>query len=218
MDAPYLIQQAADYARRRLSGLEAGHDWWHVYRVWQNAKAIVASEPGANKLVVELGALFHDIADSKFHRGDESLAPRLTRACLSEWGCPDQVLDQVVFIVENVSFRGASVPLVAGPLELQIVRDADRLDALGAIGIARAFSFGGYRQRPFYDPELPPRPGMTSEEYKQRSGPTINHFYEKLLLLHDQMHTPTARALAARRHEFLELFLEEFYAEWEGRA
>ena len=193
-----IIDHTARYVRQTLATAEGGHDWWHIQRVWLNAQQIAARE-GGHRLVVELGALLHDIADAKFHQGDEEEGPRRARAYLESQAVEAAVVEAVVSIVRDVSFRkGAAVET----LELAIVQDADRLDALGAVGIARAFSYGGFANQPLHDPTLPP-PGKT----------TINHFYEKLLRLKDRMNTETGKQMAAERHQFMEQYLAQFFRE-----
>lgn len=211
-----LLQRTEAHVREALKGAEGGHDWHHTFRVWRNARHIAASEP-VDPLVVELAALLHDIADSKFHGGDEEIGPRTARRVLESFGAPEDTVRQVEMIVRHISFKGGhGDPSAFHFPELEVVRDADRLDAIGAIGIARAFSYGGHKGRALYDPEIPPKPGMSKEEYKKSSAPTVNHFYEKLLLLRDLMHTDTARRMAEERHRFMETYLEQFYREWEG--
>nr|AOE05842.1 phosphohydrolase [uncultured bacterium] len=176
----------------------------------------IAQGEKSNVMVVALGALLHDIADSKFHDGDESVGPALAREFLEREGAEEELIEAVILIIENISFKGGNKVSEYTSPELQIVQDADRLDALGAIGIARTFNYGGFKNRKLYDPAVPPRLNMTPEEYKKSEAPTINHFYEKLLLLKDRLHTQTAKDIAAKRHAFMEDFLTQFYAEWEG--
>ncbi len=210
------IQQTADFVKKELSGAESGHDWWHIYRVWKLAQRIAVEEK-ADELVVNLGALLHDIADAKFYGGDETVGPRKAEAFLKTLSLSQDIIDQVLNIIRFVSFKNRNEKPENDSLELHIVQDADRLDAIGAIGIARAFSFGGFKQREMYNPAIPPNPDMSKEEYKKSESPTINHFYEKLLLLKTMMHTTTGKQMAKERHAFMEQFLEEFYAEWEGK-
>ena len=208
-----IIESTQKFVQETLIGAEGGHDWFHIERVWRNAKVIAASEP-CDRLVVELGALLHDIADSKFHAGDEDLGPRLAGDFLSQQPVAPDVVVHVQNIIRYVSFKGGhNDPAGFQSMELAIVQDADRLDALGAIGIARTFAYGGFKHRPIYDPSIPPNPGMSREEYKASAAPSINHFYEKLLLLKDRMNTPTGRALAQQRHDFMLQFLKQFYNE-----
>jgi uncharacterized protein len=199
-----------------LSGDAAGHDWFHVERVWATALKLARDE-GADLHVVELAALLHDVADWKYAGGDHAAGPRAARDWLQGLGAPPATIDHVCEIIAGLSFKGAGVPTPMRTLEGQIVQDADRLDALGAVGIARAFAYGGHRGRAMYDPEIPPAEHASFEAYKKSTGPTINHFYEKLLLLKDRMNTPAARHLAESRHRFMELYLQQFFDEWQGR-
>lgn len=210
-----LIHQTIAHVQAALAGAEAGHDWFHIERVWKTAKHIAQTE-AVDGFVVELGALLHDIADSKFHGGDETVGPRQARAFLESLGVEESVVAHVENIVAHISFKGGNHEQAFRSPELDVVQDADRLDALGAIGIARAFAYGGHKGRELYNPAIPPNLNMTKEEYKHSAAPTINHFYEKLLLLKDRMNTTTGRAMAERRHRFMETYLEEFYREWEG--
>ncbi len=217
MNQETIIQKTIEYVKETLAGAEGGHDWWHVYRVWTLAKRIAKTEPG-NLFVIELGALLHDIADSKFHNGDEQIGPRKAREFLSALGVETEVINHVENIIANISFKGGKHTQVFRSKELDIIQDADRLDALGAIGIARTFNYGGYKGRPLYNPDIKPNLQMTTQEYKASQAPTLNHFYEKLLPLKDKMNTKTGQAMALKRHQFLELFLAEFYKEWEGKV
>lgn len=210
-----LITCTADYVRQTLHGAEAGHDWFHTERVWKNARLIAAEMP-CDYLVVELAALLHDIADSKFHGGDEEIGPRLAGDFLRSQPVAPDVTEHVQQIIRHISFKGGHFEQAFRSPELDIVQDADRLDALGAIGIARTFHYGGFRNRPLYDPAVPPNLNLTKEAYKSSEAPTLNHFYEKLLLLKDRMNTAKGREMAVERHGFMEFFLERFYAEWEG--
>ena len=209
------IEQTAAYVRQALNGAEAGHDWWHIQRVWSTAKTIGLAE-GAQMEIVELAALLHDIADSKFHGGDEEIGPKKAEAYMRSIGVQEQTIEQVVLIIRNISFKGGKTERTFSSKELDVVQDADRLDAIGAIGIARTFNFGGYKNNEMYNPDHPPQFNMTKEEYKLSNGTTINHFYEKLLLLKDRMNTSAGRQMAEDRHRFMEVFLEQFYAEWRG--
>lgn len=213
-----IIEKTIDFVQNALRGAEGGHDWFHTQRVFKSSLFIAKDEKDADPLVVGLGALLHDIADSKFHDGDESLGPQMARDFLGELGVKKPIIDHVVLIIENISFKGGNHDQNFKSTELDIIQDADRLDALGAIGIARTFNYGGFKNRPLYDPAIPPKLDMTKEEYKKSEAPTINHFYEKLLLLKDRMNTETGKQLAKKRHEFMEAFLKEFYEEWEGKA
>lgn len=208
-----VVERTAEFVRREMEGDPSGHDWWHVWRVWQNSLYISRSE-NADQFVTQLAALLHDIADWKFHDGDESVGPETARNWLSGQKVETAVIDHVCEIVATVSFKGAGVETPMTTLEGQIVQDADRLEAIGAIGIARCFAFGGARGRLIHDPEEPPEMHASFDEYRKKSGPSINHFYEKLLLLKDRMNTPTGVTLAAQRHRVLEDFLKQFHAEW----
>jgi len=198
-----------------LVDAEGGHDWWHIYRVWKTAKHIAASEQ-VDVFVVELGALLHDIADSKFHNGDESIGPKRAGELLQSLQVDEPVIIHVQNIISHISFKGGNHQQAFRSKELDVVQDADRLDAIGAIGIARAFNYGGFKNRSLHDPGIQPNLAMSREEYKTNKAPTINHFYEKLLLLKDRMNTATGKALAAERHAFMETYLNQFYKEWEG--
>ncbi|MCE5267834.1 MAG: HD domain-containing protein [Planctomycetaceae bacterium] len=209
-----IIAPTADHVKALLSGEGSGHDWWHTERVWRMAKRIGEAE-GADLLVVELAALLHDIADWKFHGGDSSVGPKLAREWLGPHVAP-AVMQHVCEILASISFKGAAVEQPVLSLEGRAVQDADRLDAIGAIGIARAFAYGGSKGRPIYDPTSKPVEHRTAESYLRSNGTTINHFYEKLLLLKDRMNTATGRAIAEQRHEFMEEYLRQFYEDWEG--
>lgn len=212
------IASTVSFVKETLTNAEGGHDWWHTYRVWQNAKLIAQSEEVDMK-TVELGALLHDIADAKFHNGDETIGPAVARAFLSGQAVDDHTIEHVENIIKHISFKNnldKSAKTFCSK-ELEVIQDADRLDAIGAIGIARAFNYGGFRNRGLYDPSFPPNLQMTKEDYKNSSAPTINHFYEKLLLLRDLMNTETGKRLAEERHQFMEHFLDQFYQEWEGK-
>ncbi|MEJ8756654.1 HD domain-containing protein [Pontibacter sp. H259] len=211
-----IINKTADYVKSILSGEGSGHDWWHILRVWNNAKTIAATE-NADLFIVELAALLHDIGDHKFHNGDETVGPRMAAAWLSELKVTGTTIDHICNIIIELSFKGANTTSEMSTLEGQIVQDADRLDAIGAIGIARTFAYGGHKNREMYNPNIAPELHDTFEAYKSSTAPTINHFYEKLLLLKDRMHTQTARNLAEQRHQYMEEFLQQFYAEWEGK-
>ena len=216
MNKPDLISKTILFVKQNLENAEGGHDWFHIERVYKNALLIAQNETCDIK-VIQLGALLHDIADSKFHNGDETIGPRTARAFLeSEKGEPT-IIDHVIAIIENISFKGGKVERQFSSIELDIVQDADRLDAIGAIGIARTFNYGGFKNRALYNPETAPNLSMTKDEYKNNEAPTINHFYEKLLLLKDKMNTQTGKQIAQDRHRYMEDFLEQFYAEWEGK-
>lgn len=213
MNSTDAIEQTVKYVRNELYGEASGHDWWHTFRVWQLAKCIARHE-GADMVVVELSALLHDISDSKLNGGDTELGAKMAREWLINMHVEPEVVEHVVQIVHDISFRGAGVTAKPMTLEEGVVQDADRLDAMGAIGIARAFAFGGYKGDVIYDPAIAPKPHQTYEEYKNRKSTSINHFYEKLLLIKDLMNTDAARRLAEHRHSYMEEFLNEFYSEW----
>lgn len=210
-----IIDNTKAFVKKTLINAEGGHDWFHIERVYNNAQLLAKNEE-ANTFVVCLGALLHDIADYKFHNGDETVGPEIARNFLATQEVDPEVITHVVKIIENISFKGGNTDRDFHSTELDIVQDADRLDALGAIGIARTFNYGGFKGRALYDPEIKPHLTMTKEEYKASTAPTINHFYEKLLLLKDRMNTATGRRIAEERHHFMLLFLKEFYAEWQG--
>lgn len=205
------------HMRALLQKEATGHDWWHIYRVRGNALAIASKEKGADMQVVELAALLHDIKDWKFHDGDTTAGPQAAREWLERQKLPKQKIDRICKVIEEVTFKGAGVKTTPSTLEGKIVQDADRLDALGAIGIARAFAYGGNMGREMYNPELKPVMHRSFEQYKKSKGTTINHFYEKLLLLRGIMNTGTARRMARKRHRFMERYLDRFYKEWNGR-
>jgi uncharacterized protein len=207
-----IINQTALFVRNRLQGETTGHGWWHAERVWKNALYLCRYEPEADMFVVQLAALLHDIADWKFNNGDSEVGPSVARDFLHQHHVDSAIIDHVCEIMRTMSFKGESVPAPMKTLEGKIVQDADRLDAVGAIGIARTFAYGGNTQREIYNPEIAPIKNATAEEYKKKS-PSINHFYEKLLLLKDLMNTPAARSLAEERHEFMKLYLEMFFKE-----
>lgn len=211
------IDKTASFVKDVLSNSESGHNWFHIERVWRNAKLIAASEE-VNLFIVELAALLHDIADSKFHNGDESIGPETAKKFLFEMAVEDNITVHVVNIIANISFKGGNHDQGFRSLELSVVQDADRLDAIGAIGIARAFHYGGFKNREIYDPSISPKLSMTKEEYKFSNAPTINHFYEKLLLLKDRMNTTAGKKLAEQRHIFMESYLQQFYQEWNGEV
>ncbi len=217
MDNSFLILQTADHVQAKLSGEGTGHDWFHIDRVRKNAVEIGGHEH-ADMYVVELAALLHDIADWKFSGGDETAGPREARAWLESMNVDEETIAHVCGIIRDLSFKGARVQTAMKTKEGMVVQDADRLDALGAIGIARAFAYGGHKGRELYNPDIKPEPHATFEEYKKGRGPTINHFHEKLLLLKDLMNTETAKRIAEQRHAFMQQFLDRFALEWEGKA
>ncbi len=216
MNTNTLIDKTILFVKATLAQAEGGHDWFHIERVYKNALLIAESEK-CDVEIVQLGALLHDIADSKFHDGDESIGPKTARTFLESEKVEPTIIDHVIAIIENISFKGGKVERQFSSIELDIVQDADRLDAIGAIGIARTFNYGGFKNRALYNPEIAPNLSMTKDEYKNNEAPTINHFYEKLLLLKDKMNTQTGKQIAQDRHRYMEDFLEQFYAEWEGK-
>jgi uncharacterized protein len=203
------------FVKQQLENAEGGHDWFHIERVYKNA-LLIAKEEECNLEVVKLAALLHDIADSKFHNGDESVGPKTARTFLEKENVAEETIQHVVNIIENISFKGGNFEKKFNSKELEIVQDADRLDAIGAIGIARCFNYGGFKNRVLFNPEIAPKMNMSKDEYKKNDSPTINHFYEKLLLLKDKMNTETGKKIALERHKYMENFLSQFYAEWEG--
>lgn len=209
------IDQTINFVKQQLKDAESGHDWFHIERVYKNALHILSHEE-ANEQIVILGALLHDIADSKFHNGDETIGPKMADDFMTTIGIEDSVKKHVVAIIENISFKGGNFEKNFNSKELDIVQDADRLDAIGAIGIARTFNYGGFKNNLIHDPENMPKMNMSKEEYKKHKGTTINHFYEKLLLLKDLMNTNTGKQIAEQRHEFMLTFLDQFYKEWNG--
>lgn len=210
-----IIYLTVEFVKRQLQDAEGGHDWFHIERVWKNAETIAKGEQ-CDSEIVALAALLHDIADSKFHGGDETVGPTLARNWLESNGYSRANLQHIIAIIENVSFKGGNMARTHESIELDVVQDADRLDAIGAIGIARTFNYGGFKNRAIYDPEILPNLNLSKEEYKKSTAPTINHFYEKLLLLKDRMNTQTGKEMAAERHRFMEIYLDQFYAEWNG--
>ncbi len=210
------IDATIAFVKKELESAEGGHDWFHIQRVYNNALNILQYEKGVDEDVVKLIALLHDIADSKFHNGDETVGPAKAKQWLESIGYDAETVEHVVKGIENISFKGGNFEKKFNSKELEIVQDADRLDAIGAIGIARAFNYGGFKNNGIHNPNETPRFGMTKEEYKAHRGTTINHFYEKLLLLKELMNTETGKKMAQGRHEYMENFLEQFYAEYQG--
>jgi uncharacterized protein len=211
-----LIAKTMAFVKQELTNAEGGHDWFHIQRVYNNA-LLISKHEKVDQTVVALGALLHDIADSKFHNGDESIGPKKATVFLQNNGVSGKKITHVVKIIKNVSFKGGNTIKTFHSKELEVVQDADRLDAIGAIGIARTFNYGGFKNRALYNPSIKPNLKMTPQEYKASKAPTINHFYEKLLLLKDKMNTQTGRNIAQERHVFMEKFLEQFYQEWDGK-
>ena len=212
MEHTVIIDSTVSFVRKTLENAEGGHDWWHIHRVWTNAKHMAQTEE-CDLLIVELGALLHDIADSKFHNGDEEIGPKTAGEFLRSISIDPTTIEHVQQIIRHISFKSGFDKADFRSKELDIVQDADRLDAMGAIGIARTFSYGGFKGREIYNPEIQPNLNMTREEYKSSAAPSINHFYEKLMLLRDKMNTATGKKLAEKRHHFMELYLAQFYDE-----
>ncbi len=212
-----LIEETKKFVRTTLADAEGGHDWFHTFRVYNNA-LLIAKNEDVDEFIVAIGALLHDIADSKFNDGDESIGPKIAREFLFKHNVDSLVIEHIINIIENISFK-KTLETSEGftSQELDVIQDADRLDAIGAIGIARCFNYGGFKNRPIYNPDIKPNLFMTKEEYKNSSAPSINHFYEKLLLLKDKMNTKTGRRIAESRHQFMEDYLNQFYAEWNGK-
>jgi uncharacterized protein len=216
MNTQQIIKNTEEFVKNALKDAEGGHDWFHVLRVWNNAKLISKNE-NVDEFVVELGALLHDIADSKFHDGDEKIGPKIAREFLKSQKVDDSVINHIENIINNISFKGGNFEQKFNSPELEVIQDADRLDAIGAVGIARCFNYGGFKNRPLYNPEITPNLNQSKEAYKNSEAPTINHFYEKLLLLKDRMNTVTGREIASDRHQYMEHFLKQFYDEWDGK-
>jgi uncharacterized protein len=210
-----IIDKTIHFVKEKLENAEGGHDWFHIERVYKNS-LLIANEEDCDIMVVKLGALLHDIADSKFHNGDESVGPKTARNFLESEKVDERTIQHVINIIEHISFKGGNFEKKYSSKELEIVQDADRLDAIGAIGIARCFNYGGFKNRVLYNPEIAPNLNMSKEEYKNSNAPTLNHFYEKLLLLKDKMNTSSGKKIAEARHHYMENFLSQFYAEWKG--
>lgn len=217
MNKATIINNTIAFVKETLKGAEGGHDWFHIERVYNNAK-LIAKDESVNDFIVALGALLHDIADAKFYDGDETVGPKKARAFLESQDVAEEIIVHVENIIQFISFKSS---LASGEKftssELDVIQDADRLDAIGAIGIARCFNYGGFKNRALHDPEIAPNLNMSKEEYKKSTAPTINHFYEKLLLLKDKMNTETGKRIAADRHAYMESFLQQFYDEWNGK-
>ena len=216
-DQSKIIETTSNYVQQELTNAEGGHDWWHVYRVWKTASNM-ALEEGADEFIVQVAALLHDIADSKFHGGDENIGPEKATNFLRGMKLDDNTVNHIEAIIRTMSFKNTFENSNFSSVELDVVRDADRLDAIGAIGIARTFNYGGHKGFEIYNPDIQPKMNMTKEEYKNSNAPTINHFYEKLFLLKDLMITNTGKKLAEGRHRFMEVYLEQFYGEWDGEV
>lgn len=211
-----IINHTIDFVKKTLANAEAGHDWFHIERVYKTAQTINKTEK-ADELTVALAALLHDIADSKFNGGDEEIGPQKAGDFLESINVQPEIINEVKLIIKNLSFKASFGEITYTSKEMNVVQDADRLDAIGAIGIARAFTYGGFKNRVLYDPEIKPNLNMTKEEYKNTTAPTITHFYEKLLLLKNLMKTETGKIMAQERHNFMLAYLDQFYAEWEGK-
>ena len=216
MNEQLIISRTIDFVKHTLKDAEGGHDWFHIQRVFNNAKLIVKTE-NADNFIVSLCALLHDIADSKFHDGDESIGPKKATEFLLSQNVDSAVIEHVVQVIKNISFKGGNFNTTFSSKELDVVQDADRLDAIGAIGIARCFNYGGFKNREIFNPTIQPKLNMTKSAYKNSNAPSINHFYEKLLLLKDKMNTKTGKRIATERHKFMEFYLDHFYAEWDGK-
>jgi uncharacterized protein len=213
-----IIEATKAFAKSELKNAEGGHDWFHTERVFKNALLISKNE-NVDELIVSLAALLHDIADPKFYNGDETIGSKIARNFLFEHNVDTDVIEHIVAIIENMSFKNSLESKAKfTSLELQVVQDADRLDAIGAVGIARCFNYGGFKNRALYNPEIAPNLNMTKDAYKNSDAPTLNHFYEKLLLLKDKMNTKTGKQIAAERHNYMEGFLQQFYNEWNGKG
>jgi uncharacterized protein len=217
MQEQEIIQQTIAFVKQTLAGAEAGHDWFHIERVYKTALTINASEK-ADSLIVSLAALLHDIADSKFNNGDENIGPRIAGEFMQSLNLAPEIIEHVQQIILNMSYKASLGTVTFHSHELEVVQDADRLDAIGAIGIARAFTYGGFKNRVLYDPAIPFVENMSKEAYKNTTAPTINHFYEKLLLLKDLMNTAAGKAMAQQRHDFMLNYLDQFYKEWDGKS
>lgn len=211
-----IVEETITFVKETLQNAEGGHDWFHIKRVFQNSM-LIAKDEKVDILVVSLAALLHDIADAKFHNGDETIGPQMASDFLNSLKVNKKTVRHVIKIIEHISFKNSldkSKKRSFSSKELEVVQDADRLDAIGAIGIARAFNYGGFKNREIYNPDIAPKLNLSKEAYKKSTAPTINHFYEKLLLLKDKMNTATGKKLAESRHQFMLDYLEQFYAEW----
>jgi len=218
MNETLIIEKTIAFVKETLKGAEGGHDWFHTQRVLLNAKLIAKGEK-VNDFIIALGSLLHDIADAKFYNGDETIGPKKATEFLLSQNVDSSVIDHIVKIIENISFKNSlSADCIKfTSKELEVIQDADRLDAIGAIGIARCFNYGGFKNREIYNPEVQPNLNLSKAAYKNSNSPTINHFYEKLLLLKDKMNTKTGRRIAEQRHQFMKKYLDQFYAEWDGK-
>lgn len=211
-----LIEDTIKFVKSELENAEGGHDWFHIERVYKNT-LLIAKNENVDITIVSLAALLHDIADPKFNNGDETIGPRVASAFLLKQNVSSEIIEHVTQIIDNMSFKNSfDLNPSFTSREMEVVQDADRLDAIGAVGIARCFNYGGFKNRPLYNPEVKPNLKMTKAEYKNSQAPTINHFYEKLLLLKDQMNTKTGKRIALERHKYMQGFLKQFFAEWNG--
>ena len=217
MNTEIIIQNTIEFVKDELKNAEGGHDWFHIERVYKNS-ILISKDEKVDAFVVSLGALLHDIADPKFYNGDETIGPKVASEFLKKQEVNTETITHVINIIKFISFKNSlsETGEKFTSKELEVVQDADRLDAIGAIGIARCFNYGGFKDRALYNPEIAPNLNMSKEEYKHSTSPTINHFYEKLLLLKDKMNTVTGKKIAENRHQFMELFLQQFYDEWNG--
>ncbi|CAM1370790.1 Phosphohydrolase [Tenacibaculum soleae] len=214
MDTQQTIKNTIVFVKKTLQGAEGGHDWFHIERVYKNA-LLIAEDENVDNFIVSLGALLHDIADAKFYDGDETIGPKLARKFLEKQQVDEESIVHIENIIQYISYKTSlSDGVKFSSPELAVIQDADRLDAIGAIGIARCFNYGGFKNRVLYDPEIKPNLNMTKDEYKKSTAPTINHFYEKLLLLKDKMNTQRGKQIAIQRHNYMESFLKQFYIEW----
>lgn len=217
MNKKHIIDHTISFVKKTLAEAEGGHDWFHIERVYKNAK-LIANNEKVDHFIIELGALLHDIADAKFHDGDESIGPQKAKVFLKSLGIDKKSITHIEKIIRFISYKSSfeKSKKFSSP-ELKVIQDADRLDAIGAIGIARCFNYGGFKNRAIYDPSIEANTNMTKEEYKKSVAPSINHFYEKLLLLKDQMNTKTGKKIAEERHFYMENFLQQFFDEWNGK-
>ena len=211
-----LIEDTIIFVKSKLKNAEGGHDWFHIERVYHNT-LLIAKNESVDITIVSLAALLHDIADPKFNNGDETIGPRVASEFLLKQNVSSEIIEHVTQIIDNMSFKNSfDLNPSFTSKEMEVVQDADRLDAIGAVGIARCFNYGGFKNRPLYNPEIKPNLKMTKADYKKSEAPTINHFYEKLLLLKDQMNTKTGKRIALERHKYMQGFLKQFFAEWNG--
>ena len=217
MNKETIIKNTIEFVKKELKNAEGGHDWFHIERVYKNA-LLISKEENTDVFIVSLSALLHDIADPKFYNGDETIGPKVANEFLITQHLDEEIINHIINIIKHISFKN-SLEINGKKFtskELEVVQDADRLDAIGAIGIARCFNYGGFKNRSLYNPEILPNLNMSKEEYKNSTAPTINHFYEKLLLLKDKMNTKTGKKIAKERHLYMKSFLKQFYDEWNG--